>query len=124
MISLLQTSSLNFERDGGSGYYNTAGDWVEGSTTTVETKGSLQPFKQGDNQTILPEGITANDTRIYYTVTQLKTGSQYIKQDADYTVIDGLEYEVFAVEDWSRYGLSVDHYKCILVRRDLNTGAS
>lgn len=122
MISLLTHSTLTFDRDGGDGEYNESGEWVPATPTQFTAQGNLQPFRQGKEQTILPEGKTAGDAFIFYTKTQLKTTSQFTDTLADETVIDGLAYYVLAVEDWSKQGtLLPQHYKCILLRKDQNT---
>ena len=123
MISLLKTSSITFSRDKGDGGYDSSGKWTDSTVRKIKTKGSLQPFGKGKGQVILPEGITQNDAKTYYTKKELKTSSQFTETKADTCCIGGLEYEVFFVEDWN-FGLSVDHFECTLIRKDLPTGGS
>lgn len=119
MLFLMQFSSLTFPRDSGDGYWDSHGEWVEGTPETIEATGNLQPFRQGKEQTILPDGRTSDDAYIFYTDTRLQTASQFTDTVADETIIDDLEYYVMSVEDWHKQGtLLPQHYKCILVRKD------
>ena len=125
-LQLLQTSTLTITRDDGGGFYDAAGRWVEDATpTNFGIQCSIQPFKPGTGQKILPEGITASSAVKVYTQTALKTSEQIgNKELADTTVIDGLTYEAFFDENWSRFGLSIDHHKVTFIRKDLPTGGS
>lgn len=122
MISLLASEKLTITRYDNTGYYDESGNWVDSSSTEFEIDCSVQPFRSSDSQIILPEGKSAKDARIIYTETKLKTvlyrGS---KEKADETLIDNLEFEIFFVEDWSRYGLCSDHYKVIAILKDQQT---
>lgn len=124
-ISLLQKSTLTFTRDGGDGYWNEDGQWVEAAPITVQAIGNLQPFRQGKEQIILPEGKKSDDAFIFYTKTLLQTASQFTKELADTTVIDSRDYYVLSAEDWSKQpGLIPIHWKTILMREDQPTGGS
>jgi hypothetical protein len=121
-ISLLNKSTLTFQRDGGDGYWDEHGEWVEATPISFVAKGNIQPFREGKEQTILPEGKKATDAFIFYTKTQINTASQFTKELADTTTIDGLTYYALAVEDWSKQpGLVPTHWKNVLLREDQPT---
>lgn len=127
MLSLFKTSTITITRDDGGGFWDDKGRWVNDPTPPApfDIQCSIQPFRLSDTQTILPEGKEAGDALIVYTTTSLKTVQQIsTKETADTTVIDGLSYEAFNVENWSRYGLSTDHFKVIFIRDDQATNGN
>ena len=93
------------------------------SNSTFDIECSIQPFRLGDRQLVLPEGTLAEDSRFVYTSADnlLRTVSQFGKTLADTTVIDGRVYEAFNANDWTGFGLRTDNYKVIFVRQDLDT---
>lgn len=125
MISLLQNSTLTISRDEGAGSYDASGRWVPDPRASFDIQCNIQPFKMSNAQEILPEGKKSGDALVVYTKTDLQTVSQFDKELADTTTIDGLTYYAFAVENWSRQGtLQPQHYKVIFVRKDKATGGS
>ena len=117
-ISLLKTTTLSFTRYTAGRELLESGRFTAAATTaTVVAEGSLQPFA-GISQKVLPEGMTAVDARLFFTQTLLQASSQFTKIQADEVTIDGLVYEVETVMDWNQYGLTIDNYQCILVRKD------
>ncbi len=117
MISLLQKISITIDRDSG-GSYDVEGRWTEGATTSFDTTGSIQPFRTGNTQTILPEGVRAEDALIIYTKDPIVVTNQFDKLQADKTTIDDRVYEAFMSENWNRHGLTPDHFKTIFLRED------
>lgn len=117
-ISLLNKTKLEFSREGvsenkGDGTYTPA------TPTTYTAYGSLQPYQtKGNTEKKLPNGISSGDALTYFTTTQLRTANVLTKLKADSTTIDGYPYEVFAVDNWKRFGLTVDNYQCILIRKE------
>ena len=117
-ISLLKKTKLEFSRKGvavnnGDGTSTLAVDRVIGA------RGSLQPYRvKGSTEAKLPSGIGSGDALTFFTETELRTANGLTKTTADTTVIDGYPYEVFAVENWSRFGLSADNYQCTLIRKE------
>lgn len=126
LLKLLKTSTLTITRDDGDGYWGVDGRWTEDTTpTTFDIQCSIQPFKLGKMQKVLPEGIEATDAVTVLTKTALKTSEQIgTKEQADTTVIDGFTFEAFFAENWNRFGLSVDHYRVVFLRRDNPTNGS
>ena len=120
-LSLMQRSTLTIKRDGGAGFWNDKGRWIADPTADFDIRCSIQPFKMGDNQFILPEGKTASDARVIRTTTSLKTADQFNKELADTTTISGFSYYAMAVEDWTLHGLSTDHFKVLFIRDDQPT---
>lgn len=118
MLTLFKTHTLSFSRKDTTGSYDSDGNWVEGTTSApFDVRGGLQPFRQGETTVDLPQGVTAKDTRIFYTKTLLFIQDEYLDQEADTTIIDGVPYKVWHVEPW-QLGLPADHYKTFLVRED------
>lgn len=120
-LKLMQKSTLTISRDGGAGFWNDKGRWVSDPTADFTILCSIQPFKIGGNQLILPEGKTSSDARIIRTTTSLKTSDQFSKELADTTIISGVTYYAMAVEDWNLHGLSTDHFKVLFIRDDQPT---
>lgn len=124
-MRLLKTSTLTVTRDDGAGYYDTSGRWVESTTSTFDIQCSIQPFKQGATQIVLPEGKTENDARVIFTKTNLKTVNQLQgKTKADTVVISGDVYEAFMDENWDLYNLRADHSRTIFIRQDQTTAGN
>ena len=117
---LLNTHCLTFTRDVGGGFYGDDGRWVDDTSDdgTFSANGSLQPFNPFKLQLVIPEGVTQNDTRIFYTTCVLKTTSQFTQTIADTTIIDDLTFEVFSVRPWTGLLSSVNHYAAVLIRQD------
>ena len=124
-IKLMRKFTLTITRDDGGGFWNDKGRWVEDTVPDVfDIKCSLQPFKAGDVQAILPEGKTATDARIVRTTTALRTSDQFSKKLADTTTIEGQTFFAMAAENWTGHGLAPDHYKVTFLREDQDSGGS
>lgn len=120
MITLLKTSTLSFTQQASAGYY-VGGEWVDPpNSPAISVEGSLQPYKSKGSlrQSILPEGKSSGDARIFYTSAVLKTATQFGDTEADETTIDGNRYYVWLEQDWSLYGLTSDHHTYVLIRED------
>ena len=122
-LTLMQKSTLTIKRDDGGGFWDDKGRWTVDPTPPADLiiKCSIQPFKMGSNQFILPEGKTTTDARIIRTTTSLKTSDQFGDELADTTTIDGNTYYAMAVEDWNLHGLSTDHFTVLFIREDQPT---
>ena len=123
-LRLLKTHTLSISRkDPDTGYIDpTTRRWVEGTATAIDVQGSLQPFRSGESLIDLPEGIRTQDTRVFYSVDEIKTELEEINQEADETVIDNIAYKCFFVEPWKGLGLSIEHYRSIFIRKDKLSG--
>lgn len=117
---LMKESKLVFTRTEPN-YYDDNGRPVEGLKTYFDAEGSLQPLKSGKDTVVLPEGVSAMESYVFYTQTELRTADQYTKALGDVTSIGGRYYTVFMVADNSHTVLSLGHYKAVLIRQD-NTG--
>ena len=119
MLTSFMNIPLTIGRAGTDGHYQD-GKWVKATLATpFDILCSIQPFKRGTSQDILPEGIKASDALWVWTVTALNTVNQFNATTADTTDIDGREYTAFDVENWSRHpSLSLNHYKVLMVRSD------
>ena len=100
------------------GTSNPDGTYTPGGETTVDILCNIQPFRMGDVQKTLPEGLRAEDAVIVYTETLLRTVDQFDGTKADQIELDGRRYEALNVENWARNGLRLDHYKAVFVRQD------
>lgn len=117
--SLFKRATLTISRADGSGYYNNSGDWVDNTTSDFPIQCNIQPFRSGDTQVVLPEGITVNDALIIYTASLVQTSDQFSGTKADETLIDGKSYVAFNIENWTRNsGFRQAHYKVLFVRKD------
>jgi hypothetical protein len=119
----MRKSTLTIKRDDGGGFWDDKGRWVVDPTPPPDftIQCSIQPFKMGANQFILPEGKTTEDAQIIRTTTSLKTSDQFGKKLADTTIIKGRQHYAKAVEDWNQHGLSTDHFKVLFIREDQPT---
>lgn len=116
---LLQKNTLTFTRKTTNGTYDDSGNWVEGvDEPSFNVKGSLQPFERGNSREDLPEGVSANDIRVFYTATELKTIEEYNNQESDSTTINGIEYICYFAEDWFTPAYRLSHYKVFLIKKD------
>lgn len=120
MRPLISDITLTFTRPSGSQAYDDEGDVVEGAVTTFPATGSLQPFRLGDTQDVLPEGKKAEDFRRFYTRTPLRNADPTAQTSADICVINGEVFEVFDNGDWATTTIltNLSHYKAILVKRE------
>lgn len=117
---LLKTHTLTITRKTpDTGYIDPSTKrWVAGSSVPIEVVGGLQPIKAGEKLIDLPDGIRTIDTKVFYSKDEIKTELEQINQEADETVIDGIDYKCFFVEAWTGTGLRSDHYKSIFIRKD------
>ena len=116
-MSLMGRISLTINREV-AGHYNVAGEWVSGASTPTDISCNIQPFRKGVSQSILPQGISASDVLVIYSRTEMKTANEFNNTRADTATIDGLTYEVMAVENQARNSMSLNHYKAYWVRQD------
>lgn len=120
-MSLIGKTALTIYRKlPSSGYLDDDGNWIDNTADeVVPIVCSLQPFRNGDQQLDLPDGIRSEDAYFIYTKTEiLSADDRQPTQKADETEIKGVRYECFRVEDWTHYGLSTDHYKCVFIKKD------
>jgi hypothetical protein len=91
--------------------------WVAGVATkatpsTLSIVASVQPVS-GREIAALPEGRRANEVRVVYTSTALRTEG-VSGGSADTISIDGEVWEVFKLETWSAW--SETHYRAFISR--------
>lgn len=125
-MRLLNRSALVIKRLEEGGYWDDKGRFVDrDSATEICIKCNIQPFRESNSQTILPEGVSSGDALVIRTKTPLKTSEQIgDKITADTAEIDGFTYEAFYDENWTRYGTSVDHHKVTFIRKDQDSGGN
>lgn len=88
------------------------GRMVAGATSTFTVTGSLQPMSGRELRT-LPEARQADEMRVLYTTTELRTGAA-----PDLVAAEGSTWEVYRVARWDAFG-SV-HYVVQLARKELS----
>lgn len=116
MPRLFSTHTVTFTRQTGDGYHDeVSGDWVSVTDPSFDATGSLQPYRSGYEQVILPEGVNDSDAKIFYTKTEIRTANKTAGTLADTATINSEEYEVFSSEDWTGFGSAAGHYRGILI---------
>jgi hypothetical protein len=113
---LLNATALNILRYG-SYYIDDDGNNVIGDLETIPIRCNIQPFREGDQTVLLPDGTAIKAGQIVRTTTQLKTITDDGEGNADQCVIDGQEMICLVSENWNRY-LSQKHYKYIFIKKD------
>ena len=108
---------MEFKRSTG-GELDDDDNFVDSAPTRIHTKASIQPYKKGNGQEVLPKGIRSEDVLVVWTQDELRVADQFNNLKADETVIDGREYVVFFISNWNRHGLTIDHYEAIVIRKD------
>jgi len=97
----------------------TAGVYAEGSTSTSTISASVQ-VAPGKELLKLSEADRTRDARVAYTTTELSTGTDLAAstQSPDELTIEGNQYAVHKVEPWQPPGFGIQHYKCLVVRKN------
>lgn len=90
----------------------TNGRYTPGATSTFDITASVQPVTGRDLQS-LPEGQRAEETRIVYTTTELRTRTATV--DPDSISIDSETWAVVKVERWQAFGNT--HYRAFVARQ-------
>jgi hypothetical protein len=119
-LRLLSTHNLQVLRKvTGTGYIDQETRlWVSGTyDETINLTCGLQPLS-GKNRKLLPEGVSATDSKLVFSREALRTAEEHLEQESDVVIVAGINYEVISVEDWTGYGLKSDHYKSIITRKD------
>ena len=108
-----------FRRLEASGYLDENNRWVEGNEEDCfNIKCSIQPFRNGDEQIELPEGVRTEEVRYVFTKTELFTNDENLEREADEIEYKDFRWECFSVEDWTGHRLRTDHYRCVFIRKD------
>lgn len=88
------------------------GRWVNGTATDSTIYASVQPMG-GKERELLAEGERTREGIKLYTTSDLHTASQHAQGMADHVLVDGVAYEVRAVE---RQRAVFPHYKALALR--------
>ncbi len=91
--------------------YDTSGVRVAGASSTLSITASVQNISGRDLKS-LPEGQHADDMRVLFTTTELRTRTP--AYDADRVAIDGEAFEVVKVRKAS---IRATFYRCYLSRK-------
>lgn len=98
------------------------GEWVPAGSTRIQIKGSVQPLKGRELQA-LPEGIHDRAEAKLYTKTELVgVGSEQDGQVPDLIKWRDRWYELRTLQDWEGGGLSLGHFKYILLAPEVGPG--
>jgi hypothetical protein len=102
------------------GSWTESGRYEEGLREEIPISCLIQPtFATSELQKVLPDGIHKKDCREIYTVHELRTGDERTQAKADYVEFKGVQYEVYHVNEWFSGTSRLDHYRCIMIRRDV-----
>jgi len=113
----MRSLSVTLKRDTG-GYY-LKGDWVTSETPDdIPINCSIQPYRKGEHQVVMPEGVMSKDTLVFYTQNQVKTVNQFTFKEADRYIEGLLTYVAFDVANWGRHLIRTAHYQVLFVRED------
>ncbi len=89
------------------------GAFQEGLVTDISIVANIQPIDVSRELSLLPEGADAQDTIVIFSEVKLEPRGQQGKP-ADYIVVDGSEYEIVSIADFTRS--PIPHFKSIGVR--------
>lgn len=93
------------------GAYDANGRFTPGGTSALNIEASIQPVTGRDLQ-VLPEGFSAEETKVVYTTTTLRTESP--AGAADIVTIDSEPYKVIRSERWEAFG--DEHHRAFVAR--------
>lgn len=104
------------------GYWDVSGKYVEPvAPDPFELKCSIQPYKDGRERMLLPEGTNAEDAQIIYCSEPLNIADPILKTESDTFELDGGTYVIFKGENRSRRRSTVSHYKYMAIRKTKDT---
>lgn len=121
MIGALFTETYTIKRDVNV-EATVKGKRVDDVWTEFTISGSVQPLRPDE---VLDEGVGGERNRHgvrVYSDTLLRTADQRTGLKADRIIIDGEEFEVQTVENWTRHSLQQKHYKSTCMRINSDTG--
>ena len=87
----------------------------EDEAEQIKAKGSLQPYRQGTDLSIIPAGRNADTAYIYFTKTVLHYANKDSQTVGDVTLIRGVKYEVFPYSDWTLDESPLSYLEYLLV---------
>lgn len=123
-MRLIHKQKATVFRQEGQGVWELDGSYSEPYRVEIPIRCSVQPtFFGSERQKVLPDGITHRDLRDIYTTFDLRIGSEYRQLKADIVLFNGVEYEVFEVNEWFSATGRQDHYRGVMIRRDVLNGS-
>ena len=124
-MSLRRASTIYIERMPTEGYWDASGRYVEPeSLPPFELKCNIQPYREGKESILLPEGVTAESAQVIYCSVVLNTNDNLSGTEADRFELDGETYEIYRMVNRSRRPSPVAHYKYVAIRKPQETGGS
>lgn len=122
-MSLRRTFTLMIKRASAQGYYDASGKYVEPSNIPpFELKCNIQPYKEGRERVLLPDGVSTEDAEVIYCDVPLNIADPVLNTEADTFDLDGATYTIYKGENRSRRRSPVSHYKYVAIRQDQDTG--
>lgn len=106
-IGALATGTYSVSRRASGSF--TQGRYTPGTLALLTITASVQPVR-GRDLRVLPEGQRAEDTRVVYTTTELRTRTD--STEPDRVSIGGEPFNVFRVEKWDAFGTT--HYRAFV----------
>lgn len=110
VITRFATGTYTVTRTAAGG--NTAGRYTAGATSTFSIVASVQPVT-GRYLRVLAEGQRADEARLIFTSTELRTRTP--TNEPDLLAVDGETWEVFRVNRWQHLGET--HYVVMASRK-------
>ena len=95
------------------------GRFVDGGSTTLTVRASVQPAKSSEVQR-LPEGLRGKGTRTIFCTTELKAQNETDGTPADLVEVNGELWEVQIIDFWGDHASGMRHWKAVAVRQDRN----
>ena len=117
-LKLTHRKTFNVERYQ-PGSYDSRGDWIPGSLSTIQVKGNEQPLPGYELQH-LPDSFRSKDVRKFFSLTFLNSVEEASGQEPDKIIIDGVKFEV---QKRKSYQMGVrDHYEYTISRVEQSAG--
>lgn len=117
MKTRIFNTKLTLERHTG-GKKDINNRYVDNPPEEIEGYFSVQPYKKGTKQMILPDGIKSEDAYITYGKTYVQPVDHFLGLKADRVKIKNKYYIADQCLDWTFPGSNADHYKTLFVRED------
>lgn len=116
-MRLLRKHTAELIRHTASGYYNDDGDYIEGVGDTPESfKCCIQPDRKRIERVTTPDGVRDRDSRVIYSVTELKGASEVGAKEADIVRYNNLDYVVWDTAPWD--GAHHKFTEAVMIRKD------
>lgn len=96
------------------GYYDDFGRWIEPDPLPFNIKGTLQPLSPEEIQ-LLPEGRRTSESYNIFSKSKLNVSNIETQTNADYVLLDGIEFEVLSCAEWKNNLIKHNHIVIVKV---------